>query len=888
MSIQELKSRLSIQTVLSHYNLHPNKNQMLCCPFHSDKKASMKIYLETNTAYCFAGSCKIESLDTIDFILKMEKGTKHEAIQKAKSLIGNSSTQSIKLSCGQPGSKPSIMNTPDIELLSDLFTYFQKGIKHPQSKTAKQYKASRGLNGKVPIGYNAGSFHTGKNEKVVTRCIEAGLLKPSEHGYKIWANKCIIFPLQNQGGEIVGLYGRSTYEDGHFYLQNRKGLYPGYPDPKTKGLILSESIIDASSLLQLELPLKDYAVLALYGTNGLTTEHRQAILQSIHLEEIIFGLDGDEAGRKATKDYTRQLKELYPHLKFSSLELPEGEDLNSMYVNHEGSIELFNALFSNRKEVMVQTKKELKASTPIQQAKEESSILVQNKLITTNESCYIYQATQDLVMQVLGGIRMDGLDRLKATLKLKYSQSEVERTFRDSLDLYSAMQVEKFVKRGASRLEISSKLLQERLDHLTDLLEKERLSKLESMKDKGSKRKVLLSEETRIAKAYLSAKELMKRTGEDIGRSGVIGEEYNRLVLFIIYLSRKMEKPMHALIFGKSGSGKTHLQSSVGALVPEEDKLETTTLSDNAVYYFGENEISHFLIMIEDMDGAEGVLLALRELQSKQEVRKTVTIKDENGKMKTVTLIVRGPISLSGCTTKERIYEDNANRSFLLYVDSSADQDERIMDQQRKESAGKVNKKKRKALREQFKNLQRILKPVQVVNPYAELIKIPSQVFKPRRTNAHVIQFIEAVTYYHQYQRELKVNPDTQERYIETTIEDIEWVFKLLEPVLLNKSDELSDGCRSFFERLKTHVTASKKPTFYQKEIRSSLRLNPSNVRYYLQQFTRYDLVQQVGGSRYNNGAEYEIKSLEDYDQLKEKIAASMQSILDKIKKISG
>ena len=97
------------------------------------------------------------------------------------------------------------------------------------------------------------------------------------------------------------MYGRSITESGHFYLQNRKGLYPGYPDLKIKKLVLTEAVIDAASLLQMENLLEDYAVLSLFGTNGLTTEHRQAILECIHLEEIIFVLDGDEAGRKATE-----------------------------------------------------------------------------------------------------------------------------------------------------------------------------------------------------------------------------------------------------------------------------------------------------------------------------------------------------------------------------------------------------------------------------------------------------------------------------------------------------------------------------------------------------------------------------------------------------------
>ena len=73
MTIEQIKEQLSIETVLRHYNLSPNRNGMLCCPFHSDRKASMKVYYETNTVYCFAGTCEVNNLDAIDFIMRMEK-----------------------------------------------------------------------------------------------------------------------------------------------------------------------------------------------------------------------------------------------------------------------------------------------------------------------------------------------------------------------------------------------------------------------------------------------------------------------------------------------------------------------------------------------------------------------------------------------------------------------------------------------------------------------------------------------------------------------------------------------------------------------------------------------------------------------------------------------
>ncbi len=44
MEIQEIKQRLSIDTVLKHYGLQASRNNMLKCPFHEEKEPSLKIY----------------------------------------------------------------------------------------------------------------------------------------------------------------------------------------------------------------------------------------------------------------------------------------------------------------------------------------------------------------------------------------------------------------------------------------------------------------------------------------------------------------------------------------------------------------------------------------------------------------------------------------------------------------------------------------------------------------------------------------------------------------------------------------------------------------------------------------------------------------------------
>ncbi len=358
---------------------------------------------------------------------------------------------------------------------------------------------------------------------------------------------------------------------------------------------------------------------------------------------------------------------------------------------------------------------------------------------------------------------------------------------------------------------------------------------------------------------------MLALTNEYIGKSGVIGEFNNRLLMYLIFTSRKTNNPLHCISLGSSGVGKTHLQSKVAELIPEEDKVEITVLSANAFYYFNRTELQHKLILIEDLDGAESVLYPLRELQSKKRITKTVVHKDAKGTTKTIHLTVEGPVCVAGCTTQESIYEDNSNRSFLLYIDESEEQDSRIMNYQRLISAGKLNESEQLKAVELLKNVQRVLKPIRVINPFAEYLELPKSVFKPRRTNSHYLQFIEAVTFYKQWQRYRQYDKDTGEEYIETTIEDIQEANELIQEVLLHKSDILNGACRQFFELLKTHLKVNEQATFTNAEIRKALRINPSNQKRYMIQLQLADLVRKAKGDK-RKGYVYEVLNYEDYN----------------------
>jgi hypothetical protein len=97
-----------------------------------------------------------------------------------------------------------------------------------------------------------------------------------------------------------------------------------------------------------------------------------------------------------------------------------------------------------------------------------------------------------------------------------------------------------------------------------------------------------------------------------------------------------------------------------------------------------------------------------------------------------------------------------------------------------------IDQHEERKIREQLKNVQRILKPITVKNPFATYLQLPEAVFKPRRTMLLLILFTETITYYHQYQRELKTDKATGEQYIETTAGDIELAFTLLLKRVMN------------------------------------------------------------------------------------------------------
>lgn len=74
MNSEEIKATYSMRDILARYGIQPNRAGFICCPFHDEKTASMKIY--SDSYYCFG--CGAHG-DVFDFVQAMDRLSFREA-----------------------------------------------------------------------------------------------------------------------------------------------------------------------------------------------------------------------------------------------------------------------------------------------------------------------------------------------------------------------------------------------------------------------------------------------------------------------------------------------------------------------------------------------------------------------------------------------------------------------------------------------------------------------------------------------------------------------------------------------------------------------------------------------------------------------------------------
>lgn len=196
-------------------------------------------------------------------------------------------------------------------------------------------------------------------------------------------------------------------------------------------------------------------------------------------------------------------------------------------------------------------------------------------------------------------------------------------------------------------------------------------------------------------------------------------------------------------------------------------------------------------------------------------------MKDPNtNKTRTQTVEVEGPISYLETTTRSHINYENSTRCFELYLDSSASQTSRIHQAQKqlKTIDGLNMKSKQIDIIQKHHTMQRLLRPLRVVNPYSNYIDFPTVKLRTRRDHMRFLNLIEVVTFLHQYQRQVKKTGNVE--YIESTLEDYKIAFNLYKDTLENSLSNIKKPQRDLLDQIIKMVNQNVSSSFTRKDIR--------------------------------------------------------------------
>jgi len=466
-----------------------------------------------------------------------------------------------------------------------------------------------------------------------------------------------------------------------------------------------------------------------------------------------------------------------------------------------------------------------------------------------------------LVFRIAGTTyRLGGVKPLFVTsLRVNIRATNEEASYYDSIDLYAARGRASFAQ-GVNRAWGAEPVRIERdLVLILEQLEKERDESLRA----GSKREavVLTAAERELGLELLRDKRLFDRIVDDLTSLGYIGEELNKQLLYLCASSRKLDDPISVLILSQSASGKSFLVDCVKRLMPADEVVAVTSLSDQALNYI--DDLSHkFLVLGEAVHG-EVVEYQIREMLSGKELSRLVTIKDpETGKMQ--SRVVRTPVIVASVMsgTNHAINPENASRCFLVNTDESREQTERIQKSQRdkyslsrlKTNAGTVER-----IIASHRAAQRLLTKRNIVNDFAPFLDFPTALMRTRRDHDRFLDLIACVCFVRQFQKQEET--DGALSFIRCDPEDYRIAYRIMvEGVLSSTLRELPSGVQLLYDQIralgrseaaKQNIEATE-VSMTQRQIREWTGLAQTSIRMSIRQLLDYEYltVARGGGER--------------------------------------
>jgi len=306
------------------------------------------------------------------------------------------------------------------------------------------------------------------------------------------------------------------------------------------------------------------------------------------------------------------------------------------------------------------------------------------------------------------------------------------------------------------------------------------------------------AEEMQAALAYLRADGLSSRIVEDFRKCGLVGERASVLTAYLSSISRKLSDPFGMLIVARTGAGKSSLQDALCNFTPPEDLVRVTRLTGQALFYKDPYSLQRKMLAIAEEEGASQAVYSLRTLASDQHLSIAATRTDPaTGKLHTEHYEVFGPVAIVITTTSPEAFdEETRSRFVMLTMDESREQTRAILEQQRRRYTleGILEQARSERVRRLHHNIQRLIRPIGVMNPFMEYLTYPDDRLIHRREQKKYLALINAIALLHQHQRQIHraVDEDTEVEYVEVTLDDIALANELAREVLTRSLDEVA------------------------------------------------------------------------------------------------
>lgn len=768
------------------------------CPWHDDDNPSLSVDRAKGLYNCFGCG---ESGDAFTLVEKMKGYTFREAVEYLKKSPRISSADENKFRGEEPEKVELIESLPKAISLSAIADYYHKRLF--ENERAVEYLRKRGLKNhelysRFNIGFADGSILEKTSEGQKKELTELGVLRTNSSAkdgngsgahYVEHFQNCVTFPITDDAGDVVGMYGRSVDESDSFKHRYLKGKHRGVFNRKASKvydeIILTESIIDCLSLVELGFENTQ----SIYGTNGFTDGHLR-ILKDDRVKTIILAFDNDEAGKKAGESLKERLLSDGFGVKIiipppSGLRPSEGGE------NVAGESKDWN-------EYLVSGGSAETIKSGIGQAETFRPAEAEEKYFSIKHDKLSYTFTVNDRAYRITGVKEMFIGSLRVNIK---AESDGEKYY-DNLDLYSARSRTAYSQNLSGIFGVDPKRIENELIIILEYLEAERDKSL--LTGAVRKEEELTREEIDLGMSFLKSPDILEEIASDMETLGYVGEDLNKKLLYLSASSRILDDPISVIILSQSSAGKSMLVDTVRKLMPPEDVIAVTSLSDQALNYV--SDMTHKFLILGEAVHSEIIEHQIREMLSGKELSRLVTMKDEkSGRMTSKEIRTPAIVSAVMSGTKHNINPENASRCFIVNSDESREQTKRIHEKQRLKHSLKRYYEKTETIPEIIKKhraAQKLLKKVVIINPFAEQLNFPDAVMRTRRDHDRFLDLIACICFIRQYQKEIK--QDGAVAYIECDADDYRAAYGIMvDGVLSATMAEMPKGALEFYETIR-------------------------------------------------------------------------------------